>query len=185
MLILLDFGSSHSFISSNFVNTAKLPRTPIPTRRVKLPNGEWLTTTAQVSNLHWYIQGHTLCSDMIVLYVGPYDAIFGYDWLKQNSPMQLDWNNKTIQFSLQNKTIKLQGLTSPKLQATPITSNQLYNDTKGNDTCAFVIVDQTSPPIQTQDNNPTSLPTPIEVILDKHSSVFHDPQTLPPSRSYE
>lgn len=122
MLILLDFGSFHSFISSNFVSTANLPTTPILARRVKLPNGEWLTTTAQVSNLHWYIQGHTLCSDMIVLYVGPYDAIFGYDWLKQNSPMQLDWNNITIQFSLQNKTIKLQGITSPKLQATPITA---------------------------------------------------------------
>jgi hypothetical protein len=39
MLILIDSGSSHSFISSHFVALAKLPIVPIPSKRVKLANG--------------------------------------------------------------------------------------------------------------------------------------------------
>lgn len=51
MLILLDSGSSHSFISSTFAELAKLPTVPIPARKVKLANGEWLTATAKVHQL--------------------------------------------------------------------------------------------------------------------------------------
>jgi hypothetical protein len=40
---------------------------------------------------------------MIVLDMGPYDAILGYDWLRENSPMQFDWSKKTIQFSVDGK----------------------------------------------------------------------------------
>jgi hypothetical protein len=32
----------------------------------------------------------------VVLYMNPYDAIFGFDWLQAQSPMDCDWKNKTI-----------------------------------------------------------------------------------------
>jgi hypothetical protein len=38
MLILLDSGSSHSFVSSNFVSIAGLPTVPAPPKSVQLPN---------------------------------------------------------------------------------------------------------------------------------------------------
>lgn len=57
MLILIDSGSSHSFVSSQFVQLAALPTTPIPARTVKLANGELLTTTSMVRQLKWYCQG--------------------------------------------------------------------------------------------------------------------------------
>jgi hypothetical protein len=38
MLILLDSGSSHSFVSSNFVKVAQLPTVPTKPRKVKLAN---------------------------------------------------------------------------------------------------------------------------------------------------
>jgi hypothetical protein len=91
MLILLDSGSSHSFISSQFVDLVKLPTVPIEPKKIKLANGQWLSTSTMVKNLQWFIQGETLSSDMIVLDMVPYDAILGYDWLESNSPMNIDW----------------------------------------------------------------------------------------------
>jgi hypothetical protein len=44
MLILIDSGSSHSFISSHFVALAKLPTVPMPAKRVKLANEEYIVT---------------------------------------------------------------------------------------------------------------------------------------------
>jgi len=133
MLILLDSGSSHSFVSKNFVQLAKLTTVPSPPRKVKLANGHYLTTATQVPNLQWYIQGHTLSSDMTVLDMAPYDAILGYDWLKQHSPMKCDWDTKTLEFEHQGHQIKLQGLLPPPLGATSISATKLYNATKGND----------------------------------------------------
>jgi hypothetical protein len=54
MLILIDSGSSHSFISSQFVKLAKLPTVPTKPRKVKLANGEWLVTDQMVHHLQWY-----------------------------------------------------------------------------------------------------------------------------------
>lgn len=71
MLILLDSGSSHSFVSKDFLELTKLETVPIQPRKVKLANGEYLTALAKVQNLEWYIQGHTLSSDMIVLDMAP------------------------------------------------------------------------------------------------------------------
>lgn len=185
MLALLDSGSSHSFISSHFVALTKLPTVSIPPRQVKLANGQCMTTSKKVPQLEWYIQGHTIVSDLIVIDMDPYDAILGYDWLKHHSPMQCDWNNKTLQFKHKGKTIKLQGSRQSPLEATPISVPQLYHDTKGNNTWAFVIVESTaanSYPTPQQDS-----PTPPEVqhILNQYTEVFQDPQTLPPTRSYD
>lgn len=98
MIILMDSGSSHSFISSTFVQLAQLPTATIPAKRVKLANGAWMETTQQVSKLKWYCQGHTLTTDMVVIDMQPYDAILGYDWLKTHSPMNCDWEHTTITF---------------------------------------------------------------------------------------
>lgn len=57
---------------------------------------------------------------MIVLDIGPYDAILGFDWLKNNSPMNYDWNNKTLEFTNGGKLIRLQELLPTPLQVTPI-----------------------------------------------------------------
>jgi len=90
MLILIDSGSTHSFISSQFVTMAQLPTIPIQPKKVKLANGEWIVTDQHLSNLQWYCQGYTLSSDMVVLDMHPYDAILALDWLQAHSPMQCD-----------------------------------------------------------------------------------------------
>ena len=122
---------------------------------------------------------------MIVLDMTTYGAILGYDWLKQQGPMEVDWSKKTLQFHINNKPVKLQGIISPPLQAKPISATKLYKDTKGNNSWAFVIVKPTHATLSPPNLPPVEPPPAIQHILDQHSQVFHDPQTLPPSRSYD
>ena len=65
MLILVDTGSSHNFVSSQFAHLTKLPTSPIPAQKVKMATGQWMTTSRQVKNLTWYIQGHSFSKDMM------------------------------------------------------------------------------------------------------------------------
>lgn len=90
MLILVDTGSSHSFVSSHFVHLTNLPTVPMGTQQIKLANGSCMSTNQMVQGLQWYLQGQTFTTDMIVLDCLPYDAILGFDWLQTMSPMQCD-----------------------------------------------------------------------------------------------
>ena len=99
LLILVDSGSTHSFISSKFVEMAQLQTVPTVPRTVKLANGEWLVIDRLVPQLHCYCQGQSFAIDMVVLEMQPYDAILGCDWLQAHSPMECDRRNHTLKFS--------------------------------------------------------------------------------------
>jgi hypothetical protein len=74
MLILVDSGSSHSFVNQAFLSTAGQQALPMPPQQVKLPNGEIPTYDHMVPKLEWWANGHTLQSHMKILPLGPYDA---------------------------------------------------------------------------------------------------------------
>jgi hypothetical protein len=48
MLILVDSGSLHSFVSQQFADLANLPTVQVPARQVKLANGNWMLTSTMV-----------------------------------------------------------------------------------------------------------------------------------------
>lgn len=173
MLILVNSGSSHSFISSQFVTLAQLSTIPMPPRRVKLANADWLTTDKHIPSLQWYCQGHTLHSNMIVLDMAPYDEILGYDWLQTHNPMTFDWQLRTMEFLEGGKIIKLQGLPQNQLELHSISAHKVYNATKGNDVWAFALVDHIPKPSAPQQPMITDL-------LSQFADVFSDPQQLPP-----
>jgi hypothetical protein len=99
MLILLDSGSSHSFVSFSFLQQVGIEPVPMSPKQVKVANGQVLITDKKVPKLDWWCQGHTLTSEMPVLDLRAYDVILGYDWLKPQSPMTCHWDNHTVEFS--------------------------------------------------------------------------------------
>ena len=122
MLMLLDSGSSHSFVSSSFVAAAGLQTVPTTSKPVKLPNGQLLTSNQMVPKLEWLCQGYTLTVDMRVLDLSTYDAILGFDWLETHSPMQCDWENRTMEFMEQGKKITVQGVKPVPVEFGPISA---------------------------------------------------------------
>jgi hypothetical protein len=185
MLILVDSGSSHSFISSTFVQLTGLPTVNIPPKKVKLANGEWSVTDKVVSNLRWYCQGQTLTSTMIVLDMQPYDAIPGFDWLQRHSPMNCVWANKILNFVEDDRQVTLHGLQQPQQEFSAISATKVYSSFKGNDVWAFVLMDYVPGTSVSNDATEASTPTTITKLLGSYPDVFNDPKQLPPQRSYD
>jgi hypothetical protein len=121
---------------------------------------------------------------MIILDMSPYDAILGFDWLQQHSPMTCDWAKKTLVFEQQGRQVTLQSLQQPSLELHSISAQEVFNSVKGNDVWAFVLVDHIP-----QDTIPATFPAtqPPEVthLLQSYQDVFNDPKKLPPQRSYD
>lgn len=182
MLILVDSGSSHSFISQSFhsfVQMLNIPTVPMAPQQVKLANGDTLTTNQWVPSLEWWSNGYTVQTNMKVLQIPAYDAILGYDWLKANSPMQCNWAEKTLEFQHKGQPVILQGI-CPSLAAIPeVSVQQVRKWIHGNDVWALAVVEET-PMDQAKNQDQT-----VQELLQQYQDVFQEPQHLPPHRFYD
>lgn len=94
--MLIDSGSSHSFISEQLAtqipNWRRLPR-PI---HVKVADGGILTCTHEIAECSWLKQGVQFQTSFKILPLKCYDAILGMDWLERFSPMEVHWVQKWL-----------------------------------------------------------------------------------------
>jgi hypothetical protein len=79
MLVLIDSGSSGTFINSTVVQQLGLPITAAPLTHVTVADGGKLTSEGVVENLQWWTQGHCFTTSAKVLQLGYYDMILGMD----------------------------------------------------------------------------------------------------------
>jgi len=90
VLMLVDSGSSASFVSQHLFpylqGVQNMPRAV----KVSVANGAELQCTKEVLDCSWYTQGHTFSSSFKILPLGSYDVILGMDWLEYHSPMLID-----------------------------------------------------------------------------------------------
>jgi hypothetical protein len=185
--ILMDSGSSHTFI-----NSAMLPRihdrveeaNPL---RVKVANGQVIISNAVVYGNKWWIHGVTFSTDARVLELGAYDMILGMDWLERHNPMNCDWVHKTLGFRHNGKYITLQGVKPVETElCKEISGEQLQKLQKGNDVWAMVVVSLVS----TSDTHVVlymeqGIPSPIQEVILEFDDLFQTPTELPPSRVFD
>jgi len=178
MLVLIDSGSSHSFVSSSFLQTVGIQPIDAPPKNVKMANGQVLLSNKMVPHMEWWCQGHTLTADMRVLDLSVYDAILGYDWLKTRSPMICQWDKKIIEFEENGHKVTLKGIQPVQHTISCISAASLIKSCKGNDIWAFAV-------LSAEPSTPPELPSEIATLLQEYADVFAKPTTLPPSRVYD
>jgi hypothetical protein len=110
ILVLLDSGSSASFLSSRVASTLPEVRPLYPPLRVQVIDGVQLTCSEQLLDVTWYIGGFPFSSYLKVLSLSNYDLILGMDWLCVFSPMWIHWSAKCLVIPYLHSKIKLWGL---------------------------------------------------------------------------
>ena len=179
MLVLVDSGSSHSFVSSAFLQNLNISASPAVPRQVKLASGDTMVTDKVVPALEWWCNGHTLVTDMLVLDIPTYDAILGYDWLNSHSPMYCDWANKTLEFTVKDKLVQLVGLSPSLASVKELSSATLAKWIKGNAVWSLAVVDSFVPA------KTPAYPSQVDRVLKQYHTVFSDPKQLPPLRKHD
>jgi hypothetical protein len=182
IIILVDSGSTHSFIDTGLCQRLQLPTIALQSTAVKVANRETLSCSAQVPQFAWWIQGHEFSFPLRVLPMGGYDVVLGMDWLSQFSPMTCDWAAKQLQFCYKGSVISLQGMQIPP-KFSPVSEVyvvQVLKWTKGNDVWAMAAMEPsvTVPSSSSQDSE-------IQLLLRESQSVFQESNSLPPPQSSE
>lgn len=107
--ILVDSGSSHSFLSSDIAAKLSGVQPLLPPVSVRVANGGTVDCTAKLPDAEWVVQGHRFHSTLRILPLGSYDMIVGMDWLEAFSPMKVDWKSRWMSIPYGRHHVVLQG----------------------------------------------------------------------------
>lgn len=164
VLILLDSGSSHTFLSSSMASQLS-GCTPAATNlHVQVANASHLCCSSELVDMVWYLNDYQFQSTVRVLPLSSYDMIVGMDWLTTHNPMMVHWADKWLTIPYQGSTVKLCGLHSGDLQCAVM------------ELCHMVHLPDKEQTLISH------LPEPLQHLLDKFAHVFAHPQGLPPAR---
>jgi len=111
VLILVDSGSSHTFVSQQLPTSSLSGVQPLQTNvQVKVAHGDILLCDNFIPQALWSVDGYQFSTDMRVLPLHHFDVILGIDWLEAHSPMKVHWKSKWLSVPSQNSTAILQGI---------------------------------------------------------------------------
>ena len=158
LFILVDSGSSHTFLSDVVAQSLTGVQDLTPALGVQVANGAVLQCTSYIPAATWSVQGYTFSTDLKLLPLSSYDMILGLDWLASLSPMQVHWAQKWLSIPYEGSTVVLFG-DAPVL---PIGSVlQLC---------------------QVQDLTELTVPSAVQALLSEFASLFEPVSGLPPRR---
>jgi hypothetical protein len=120
ILILLDSGSSHSFISEAVATYLQGVIVNGKVIRVKVASGQVMNSAAELLQAEWVVQGYIFHSNLKVLALQNFDMILGMEWLERFSPMKIHLARKWLQIPYQGSTVTLQGFVPGSLDCAMI-----------------------------------------------------------------
>lgn len=157
IVVMLDSGATHNFISPDLVKRTHLRMENDAALDIILGTGVSVPGGGVCRDVQVSLPGMSFTSDFIVLDLGNVDVILGMQWLRTLGKCQIDWEKHEYVFWYQGREVTLLGdptLHTPKL------------------TCKT---------IQLQSEVPDS----VLQVVRKFERVFQEPTGLPPEKGKE
>lgn len=164
--ILLDSGSTHSFLDSKLATALSgVSALPSPTS-VKVADGGSIECSSQLQYAEWSVQGYTFHSTLKFIPIGSYDMIIGMDWLQAFSPMKVHWLQRWIQIPYGPDNVVLYGVSPDQSHCSLV---QVLH---------ISVADSASP-----QHTESVIPQEVQSLLDQYTHLFQLPTELPPRRA--
>lgn len=117
IVVLIDSGSTHNFISTRLANMLQLPIKPTAAFSVQISNGEKLTCQENFENVQVLIQDVLFSLTIYSLPITRLDMVLGIQWLEMLGSVVCNWKSFTMDFNWKNEKRHLQGLRPQSLQS--------------------------------------------------------------------
>ncbi|MCI12288.1 transposon Tf2-1 polyprotein, partial [Trifolium medium] len=182
VLILVDSGATHNFISQKLVHQMDWAVDITPQLNVKLGNGVQIATQGVCRGLEVCIGNFKIEPMMHLFDLGCIDVVLGIEWLKTLGDTITNWKKQMMSFWYNKCWVTLQGqegCTNSIVALQSILSKPKPNEDQG----IFWEVNPSKP--KSEEKNPlsTQQQTELASLLHKHDGVFQTPSGLPPQRS--
>nr|XP_027123207.1 uncharacterized protein LOC113739959 [Coffea arabica] len=182
VLILVDTGSSDSYISSELVIGMDIGYQWVDQPfSVIMGNGSCVTSNAICNGVQWRINQHNFRYNLKVMELGGWDIILGVDWMTHFSPITFDFQQLRISLHHEGDEIHLHGQ-ADNCDMDLIRGKDLRTFIEYKKQMCMAMCGQ-----QEKDRQGKSETTPqeVEALLQDYKDVFQTPSSLPPSRSVD
>ncbi|XP_071680355.1 uncharacterized protein [Lolium perenne] len=179
VLMLVDSGSTHSFISEAIAARWSGVRQCKP-MQVKVADGGTLRCDLEIPECKWQSQGTEFWTTLRLFPLGCYDIILGMDWLQSLGDMNVNWHKKQLFFHYQDRPVFLQGMVTDTTTCQKITAEELQTLNASNAICHVV---QLSELKESEELVPYS--QDIQSLLSEFEGLFAEPHGLPPRREFD
>lgn len=176
--ILLDGGSSDSFIHPRIAHHLQLPIEPGTNVKVMIGDGHAMRGEGIIKALPIVIQGHTITVSAFVLPIAGSDVVIGASWLATLGPHVADYTigHARLKFVLDGKFVTLQGDTISAVYRVELHQFQRLLQTDAISQLYFMKYD-----IQTEGSIselvfPVDIPKELRAILLKVTPIFERPR---------
>ncbi|KAJ3699288.1 hypothetical protein LUZ61_002993 [Rhynchospora tenuis] len=180
--VLIDTGSTHSFINPALVDSAKWPVSTTTPLNVRIANGAAMTTSTVCQQLPFKLQNYDLSGTVRLLNIQGYDLILGMDWLSRHGPMSIDWDSGKLNLHNQDQVIELtvqQEVAEVKL------CQAVWDPVKEHQKGHMLVVAHIYCIQPTKTVEEKSVCPQLEPVLQQFEGVFLEPSNLPPHRAID
>ncbi|XP_044326292.1 uncharacterized protein [Triticum aestivum] len=180
VIMLVDSGSSHSFVCASLAEHLKGLQPAKRALKVRVANGGEMRSDQEIPSCQWSTHGVQFQTNLKVLPLGSYNVILGIDWLACHSPMQVHWQEKTMQFEYGGQQVQLQGAKADVTQCQMLSGEEL-NLLLQRAGVARILQLCT---VQTDTVQATEMPVPqsVQQLLNEYEHLFGEPTGVPPQR---
>lgn len=126
VVILVDSGSTHSFLDPNAVKRVNCEVEVTNPLQVTVAGGGRIQCSARCPNFEWEMAGQLFSTNMRVLPLGGYDMVLGVDIMRRLGPVLLDYVLPSITFQVKGKPVMVPGMQSG-VSVKLMTGNKLHN----------------------------------------------------------
>ncbi|KAK2367399.1 hypothetical protein QL285_080687 [Trifolium repens] len=109
VLVLIDSGATHNFISPQITTALGLQITPMADKYIKLGDGHKITSKGVCRDVKILLGSIEVEVDAWVLELGGLDVVLGVAWLSTLGKVVMDWRALSMQFVQGSQLVKLQG----------------------------------------------------------------------------
>ncbi|XP_019230960.1 PREDICTED: uncharacterized protein LOC109211833 [Nicotiana attenuata] len=180
LTVLIDSGSTHSFIDATTVKESGFQAQPCPPVRVTVADGNYVMCIAICMKYQWKMQGRPFQENLFIIPLGGCNMVMGNDWMKKHNPTTFDHEKMCVTIGKKGNKLVLQGITEEG-KLTMITSGTMGKMLrKGQALLAHLFMMNA-----VNAGEQEAVGEAIEEVLQQYSDVFAEPKTLPPVRSLD
>lgn len=187
VVVMVDPGATHNFISLAAVERLGLPLIPSKGFGVSLGTGAYVRGDGECMGVVLQLQGITVIENYLPLQLGNSDLILGIQWLEKLGTISTNWKTLTLKFKLGQDNVVLKG--DLALGRTMISLKAMMRTIKKGGEGFMVECNHLGVPVtvgqKVNEESPKEVPKYLEATLRQHTEVFQMPSGLPPSRGHE